>query len=105
MLKMLGNGRLEVQCFDGVKRLGHIRGKLRKKVWISTGDILLCGLREFQDGKCDIILRYTPEEARSLKAHGEVPDGTKINEVQVDGAEEGGTFDSDDEGGFTFDDI
>lgn len=31
--KMLGNGRLEAMCFDGVKRLCHIRGKLRKKVW------------------------------------------------------------------------
>jgi translation initiation factor 1A len=30
--KMLGNGRLEATCFDGVKRLCHIRGKLRKKV-------------------------------------------------------------------------
>lgn len=29
---MLGNGRLEALCFDGVKRLCHIRGKLRKKV-------------------------------------------------------------------------
>ena len=28
--KMLGNGRLEAMCFDGVKRLCHIRGKLRK---------------------------------------------------------------------------
>ena len=30
--KMLGNGRLEAMCFDGSKRLCHIRGKLRKKV-------------------------------------------------------------------------
>jgi initiation factor 1A len=30
--KMLGNGRLEALCFDGTKRLCHIRGKLRKKV-------------------------------------------------------------------------
>lgn len=29
---MLGNGRLEAMCFDGSKRLCHIRGKLRKKV-------------------------------------------------------------------------
>ena len=46
----------------------HIRGKLRKKVWISTGDIVLLGLRDFQDAKCDVILRYTPEEARQLPA-------------------------------------
>jgi hypothetical protein len=32
--KMLGNGRLEALCFDGEKRLAHIRGKMRKKVRI-----------------------------------------------------------------------
>ena len=32
VLKMLGNGRLQALCFDGVERLCHIRGKLRKKV-------------------------------------------------------------------------
>ena len=34
--KMLGNGRLEAACFDGVNRLCHIRGKLRKKVRART---------------------------------------------------------------------
>ena len=34
VIKMLGNGRLEAMCFDGEKRLAHIRGKMRKKVRI-----------------------------------------------------------------------
>ena len=34
VIKMLGNGRLEAMCFDGEKRLAHIRGKMRKKVCI-----------------------------------------------------------------------
>ena len=34
--KMLGNGRLEAMCFDGTRRLCHIRGKLRKRQWINT---------------------------------------------------------------------
>ena len=34
VIKMLGNGRLEALCFDGEKRLAHIRGKMRKKVCI-----------------------------------------------------------------------
>ena len=34
--KMLGNGRLEAMCFDGTKRLCHIRGKLRKRQWINA---------------------------------------------------------------------
>merc|ERR1712212_1140545 len=42
--KMLGNGRLKAMCFDGVERLCHIRGKLRKKVWIAQSDIVLVGL-------------------------------------------------------------
>jgi translation initiation factor 1A len=48
---MLGNGRVEAFCFDGVNRLCHIRGKLRKRVWIGVGDIVLLGLRDFQDQK------------------------------------------------------
>ncbi|KAK3489451.1 eukaryotic translation initiation factor 1A, X-chromosomal [Neurospora hispaniola] len=66
VIKMLGNGRLEAMCFDGVKRLGLIRGKLRKKIWINNGDIILVSLREYQDEKGDVILKYSADEARSL---------------------------------------
>ena len=89
--KMLGNGRLEAQCFDGEKRLAHIRGKLRKKVWINQGDIILLSLRDFQDAKGDVILKYTADEARNLKAYGELPENAKINETDTfpaDGDEE-----------------
>ena len=79
--KMLGNGRLEAMCFDGVKRLCHIRGKLRKKVWINQSDIILVGLRDYQDAKADVILKYTPDEARNLKSYGEFPETVKINET------------------------
>ena len=56
---MLGNGRLEASCFDGEKRLAHIRGKLRKKVWINQGDIILLSLRDYQDEKGDVIMKYS----------------------------------------------
>ena len=44
VLRMLGNGRLEATCIDGLKRLCHIRGKMRKKVWVNTVRLsaLLC---------------------------------------------------------------
>ena len=84
VIRMLGNGRLDAQCIDGVKRLCHIRGKMRKKVWVSTGDIILVGLRDFQDEKADVILKYNADEARSLKAYGELPDTIRVNETQND---------------------
>ncbi|KAH7038510.1 translation initiation factor eIF-1A [Macrophomina phaseolina] len=98
VVKMLGNGRLEAQCFDGEKRLAHIRGKMRKKVWINQGDIILLSLREYQDEKGDVILKYNADEARSLKAYGELPETAKINETDTYGpdGDEGGI-------GFEFD--
>jgi hypothetical protein len=36
VLRMLGNGRLEALCIDNIKRMCHIRGKMRKKVWVNT---------------------------------------------------------------------
>lgn len=80
VVKMLGNGRLNANCFDGKPRLCHIRGKLRKKVWINTGDIILIGLRDYQDDKADVILKYNPDEARNLKACGQLPENAKLNE-------------------------
>jgi len=77
---MLGNGRLEVYCFDGQKRLAIIRGKMRKKQWMRGGDIILVGIRDFQDGKCDVIGKYNPDEARQLIKMKEIPDTCKINE-------------------------
>ncbi|PVU89574.1 hypothetical protein BB561_005283 [Smittium simulii] len=86
--KMLGSGRLEVVSFEGVKRLGHIRGKMRKKVWINQGDIVLISLRDFQDGKADVILKYNADEARLLKTYGELPENAKINETDTYGPED-----------------
>ncbi|RMZ87328.1 hypothetical protein DV736_g5444, partial [Chaetothyriales sp. CBS 134916] len=87
VVKMLGNGRLEALCFDGERRLAHIRGKLRKKVWINQGDIILLSLRDYQDDKGDVILKYSADEARSLKAYGELPENAKINETDTYGHE------------------
>ena len=37
-----------------------------------------------QDAKADVILRYSPDEARSLKAYCELPESAKINETNFD---------------------
>eukprot|EP00918_Siedleckia_nematoides_P100759 GHVU01220127.1.p3 GENE.GHVU01220127.1~~GHVU01220127.1.p3 ORF type:complete len:118 (-),score=36.33 GHVU01220127.1:186-539(-) len=81
---MLGNGRLDAYCFDGHKRLCHIRGKMRKKCWVSTGDIILVTLRDFQMGKADVIYKYMPDEARQLRNAGELPESAQINENEDD---------------------
>jgi len=96
VIKMLGNGRLEAICFDGTSRLCHIRGKMRKKVWINTQDIILIGLRDYQDKKADVILKYTSDEARNLKTYGELPDNVNIMESK--GEDDGDDIVFNDEG-------
>jgi translation initiation factor 1A len=99
---MLGNGRCEVLCFDGVKRLAHIRGKMRKKVWVGASDIILVGLRDYQDSKCDVILKYNADEARQLKAYGEIPDTAKLDGDQ---GGEGDGGDGEEDFAFDFEEI
>ncbi|CAH6421260.1 Translation initiation factor eIF-1A [uncultured virus] len=81
---MLGNGRMDVAgCADGARRLAIVRGKMRKRVWVMCGDIVLVGLRSFQDEKCDIIHKYNNDEIRNLKAYNEIPESIKINDVDT----------------------
>uniref|UniRef100_A0A1B0G435 Eukaryotic translation initiation factor 4C n=1 Tax=Glossina morsitans morsitans TaxID=37546 RepID=A0A1B0G435_GLOMM len=99
--KMLGNGRREAMCFDGVERLCHIRGKLRKKVWINQGDSILVGLRDYQDSKADVVLKCVswPDEARNLKTYSEFPESVRINDTVTcveDGLDEDIEFSEDD---------
>ncbi|MED6220656.1 hypothetical protein PIB30_046938 [Stylosanthes scabra] len=66
-------------------------GQEYAQVWIAAGDIILVGLRDYQDDKADVILKYMADEARLLKAYGELPDTTRINETI------GGGLDDDDD--------
>lgn len=59
------------------------------QVWINQGDIVLLSLRDFQDGKADVIQKYSSDEARKLKQYGELPETAKINETDVYGGEDG----------------
>jgi len=45
---------------------------MRNKVWVTIGDYLLVSLRDFQDEKCDVLLKYTQENVRALKTYGEI---------------------------------
>ncbi len=64
---MMGANHIRVRGFDGVTRMGRIKGKIKKKVWIREGDILIIIPWTFQDEKCDIIYRYTGPQVEWLR--------------------------------------
>ena len=70
---LLGASKVRVVCADGKTRLGRIPGKLRRRMWIREGDLLIVNPWEFQDEKCDVVWRYTKTQAIYLSRQGRIP--------------------------------
>ncbi|UCE96414.1 MAG: translation initiation factor eIF-1A [Candidatus Bathyarchaeota archaeon] len=69
--KLLGYDRISVKCQDGHERLCRIRGKMKRRVWIRQGDVVLVSPWDFQrDKRGDIIWRYTRAQAEMLRRKG-----------------------------------
>ena len=70
-VKMLGFDRILVKCQDGHERLCRIRGKMKRKVWVRQGDIVLVSPWDFQsDTRGDIMWRYKRNQAEWLERNG-----------------------------------
>lgn len=70
-IKLLGFDRVLVKCQDGKERLCRIRGKMKRRVWIREGDVVLVSPWDFQtDKRGDIFWRYTRAQAEMLRKKG-----------------------------------
>ncbi len=70
-VKLLGYDRVLVKCQDGHERICRIRGKMKRRVWIRIGDVVLVSPWDFQsDTRGDIIWRYTRGQAEFLRKKG-----------------------------------
>lgn len=78
--KCCGNCRFEVLCFDGIQRKATLCGAMRKRQFINSGQVVLVSLRDFEDGKCDIIDSYDDTQFRKLKQQGCIPESIKLEQ-------------------------
>jgi translation initiation factor 1A len=70
-IKLLGYDRILVKCQDGKERLCRIRGKMKRRVWIREGDVVLVSPWDFQsDKRGDLFWRYTRAQAEMLRKKG-----------------------------------
>jgi translation initiation factor 1A len=67
---MLGANRVRVRCLDGKTRMGRIPGKMKKRVWLRIGDVIIIKPWSFQDDKGDIVWRYQGSQVEWLKKNG-----------------------------------
>lgn len=67
---LLGSGRMLISCKDGKERVCRIPGRIRKRIWIKEGDIVLVAPWSVSgDKRGDILYRYNHIEIEWLKRH------------------------------------
>lgn len=73
---MLGGDKLRVKCVDGYTRICRIPGRLRKRVWIRVGDLVLIEPWTTQSNeRADVVFRYTPTQANWLRRRNLIKNG------------------------------
>lgn len=79
VIEILGNDHMRVKCEDGVVRLGRIRGKIKKRVWIRIGEVVLVIPWDWETPKkgkaprADIIWRYRRTQEKQLRRRNLLP--------------------------------
>jgi len=76
--QLMGGSRIQIVCADGKTRMGRIRGRIKKRKWIRSGDLLIVHPWDFQDGKADVLYRYTYTQASNLSKRGKLPDSVNV---------------------------
>jgi translation initiation factor 1A len=76
----LGASRMRVRCLDDKTRICRIPGRLKRRLWVREGDLVLVEPWELGgDEKGDIIFKYRPSQIDWLKRKGHLK---KLEEVE-----------------------
>ena len=69
--RRLGGSRMEVRCFDGKTRVCRIPGRLKRRLWVREGDLIIIEPWEYSgDSKGDVLYKYTKAQTSFLKRKG-----------------------------------
>ena len=67
----LGGSRMRVRCLDGKTRICRVPGRLKRKLWVREGDVLLIEPWELSGNeKGDVIFKYKPNQVDWLRKKG-----------------------------------
>lgn len=66
----LGGNKMMVACLDGKKRNSRVPGRLKRKLWLRPGDVVIVEPWELDFNKGDIIFKYRTNQIEWLKQNG-----------------------------------
>jgi translation initiation factor 1A len=66
----VGASRMLVKCTDGKSRNCRVPGRLRRRLWLREGNVVIVKPWEFDDGKGDVLFKYNPAQVQWLRGRG-----------------------------------
>ncbi|MCA1819343.1 MAG: translation initiation factor eIF-1A [Halobacteriales archaeon] len=72
--ELMGASKLRVMCEDGKSRMARIPGKMKRRMWIKPGDLVIVKPWDFQDDKADVKYRYVRTQATNLSRRKKIPE-------------------------------
>src|SRR5687767_11622317 len=72
--ELMGASKLKVMCEDGKSRMARIPGKMKRRMWIKPGDLVIVKPWDFQDAKADVKYRYVRTQAVNLSRRKKIPE-------------------------------
>ena len=67
----LGGSRMFVRCMDGRRRNCKIPGRLKKRLWVREGNLVIIEPWEFGgDVKGNVLVKYRPNQVEYLRKKG-----------------------------------
>lgn len=65
-----GGNKMKVTCLDGKERNCRVPGRLKRELWLRTGDVVIVEPWELDNTKGDIIFKYRTNQIEWLKRNG-----------------------------------
>jgi translation initiation factor 1A len=71
VLQLHGDRRMKVRCSDGKERMCRVPGKLKRRLWVRAGNIVLVEPWVLEgDKKAYVIWRYSNVQANYIRRRG-----------------------------------
>lgn len=72
--QLMGASKIKAMCEDGKSRMARIPGKMKRRMWIKPGDLMIVKPWDFQDEKADVKYRYVRTQAVNLSRRKKIPE-------------------------------
>jgi len=65
-----GGNKMSVACLDGKERNCRVPGRLKRRLWLRPGNIVIIEPCELDDKRGDLLLKYKPNQIAWLRKNG-----------------------------------